>query len=214
MMSYYPINKNNPLVLASISARRKAILKQIGIPFEAVGSMIEETLYEEMQPADMACQIAIHKVESVQLAYKNRWILGADTIVVMNKRVFGKPKDARGCYDMLLRLMGKNHRVITGFCIFHPGGKQAHLEAVITKVKIKEISESEIRAYIKTGEPFDKAGGYAIQGIGSFMVEYINGSYTNVVGLPVCEVVNALVKCGGLKEFPLNSPSALLFQRG
>lgn len=207
MMSYYPINKNNPLVLASISARRKVILKQIGIPFEAVGSMIEETLYEEMQPTDMACQIAILKAESVQLAYKNRWILGADTIVVMNKRVFGKPKDARECYDMLLCLMGKNHRVITGFCIFDPEGKTVHLEAVITKVKIKEISEIEIEAYIKTGEPFGKAGGYAIQGIGSFMIEHIKGSYTNVVGLPVCEVVGALVKCGGIRSFPLH-PSA------
>jgi len=214
MISHYPISKNNPIVLASISARRKAILKQIGIPFEAAGSMIEENHHEGMQPADIACKMAKLKAESVKHVYKGRWILGADTIVVINKRIFGKPKDSRECHDMLLCLSGKNHRVITGFCIFYPGGKQAHLEAVITKVKIKEISEREIEAYIKTGEPFDKAGGYAIQGIGSFMVEYINGSYTNVVGLPVCEVVSALVKCGGLKEFPLNSPSALLFQRG
>jgi len=213
-MSYYPVDKNNPLILASISPRRKAILEQIGIPFEIVGSMVEETLYEGLQPEDIVCQMAILKAKSVQYVKKNRWILGADTIVVMNKKVFGKPKDSLDCHDMLLRLRGKNHRVITGFCIFNPGGKKVHHEAVITKVKIKEISESEIEAYIKTGEPFGKAGGYAIQGIGSFMIEYINGSYTNVVGLPVCEVVGALVKCGGLKGFPLNSPSALLFQRG
>ena len=202
MMNHYPINKNNPLVLASVSERRKAILKQIGIPFEAVGSMVEETLDKEMQPTDIACQMAIRKAESVQHIYKNRWILGADTIVVMDKRIFGKPKDSRECHDMLFCLGGKNHRVITGFCIFHPGGKQVHLEAVMTKVKVKEISEIEINAYIKTGEPFGKAGGYAIQGIGSFMVEYINGSYTNVVGLPVCEVISALIKCGGLRNFP------------
>jgi len=78
-----------------------------------------------------------------------------------------------------------------------------HLEAVMTKVKVKELSDVEIEAYIKTGEPFGKAGAYAIQGVGSFMIEKINGSYTNVVGLPVCEVVRALVKCGGLKCFPL-----------
>lgn len=201
-MNHHPINKNNPLVLASISARRKAILKQIGIPFEAAGSMIEETYHEGMQPADISCQMAKLKAESVQNVYNHRWILGADTIVIINKRVFGKPKDSRECRDMLLYLSGKNHRVITGFCIFNPGGKQVHLEAVITRVKIKEISEREIEAYMQTGEPFGKAGGYAIQGIGSFMVEYIDGSYTNVVGLPVCEVVGALVRCGGLKNFP------------
>ena len=190
-------------MLASISPRRKAILKQIGIPFEAVGSMVEETLYRGMKPADIACQMAILKAESVQHIYRNRWIFGADTIVVMNRRIFGKPKDTRECYEMLVHLRGKNHRVITGFCIVDPGGKTVHIEAVITKVKIKEISETEIEAYIKTGEPFGKAGGYAIQGIGSFMIEHINGSYTNVVGLPICEVVSALVTCGGLEGFPL-----------
>jgi septum formation protein len=202
-MNHYPIDKTNPLVLASISPRRKAILKQIGIPFEATGSMVHETLYEGMQPADIACQMAIRKAESVQHVRKNRWILGADTIVAVNTRVFGKPKDSHDCRDMLLRLRGRNHRVITGFCILDPEGKSVHLESVATRVKVKEISEIEIEAYIKTGEPFGKAGGYAIQGIGSFMIEHINGSYTNVVGLPVCEVVGALVTCAALRGFPL-----------
>jgi septum formation protein len=202
-MNHYPINKSNPLVLASISPRRKAILTQIGIPFEAVGSMVEETFCKVMQPAKIVCEMAICKAESVRHIHKNCWILGADTIVVMNKRVFGKPKDSRDCHDMLVCLRGKNHRVITGFCIFDPGGQKVHIEAVTTKVKIKEISEIEIQTYIETGEAFGKAGGYAIQGIGSFMIEHINGSYTNVVGLPVCEVISALVKCGALKGFPL-----------
>jgi septum formation protein len=201
-MNHYPINKTNPLVLASISPRRKALLEQIGIPFEAVGSMADEALSKGMRPADIACQMAIRKAESVPHVHKNRWILGADTIVVMNRRVFGKPKDSRDCRDMLLRLKGKNHRVITGFCILDPGGKSVHLESVATKVRVKEMSEIEIEAYIKTGEPFGKAGGYAIQGIGSFMIEHIDGSYTNVVGLPVCEVVGALVTCGALRHFP------------
>jgi len=202
-MSFHPINKNNPLVLASVSPRRRAILQQIGIPFESAGSMIEETLYEGMQPADIACQMAVRKVESVQNIYKHRWILGADTIVVINKKIFGKPKDYGECQEILHSLKGKTHKVITGFCIHDPGRNTVHIEAVMTKVKIKELSEIEIEAYIKTGEPFGKAGAYAIQGIGSFMIEQINGSYTNVVGLPVCEVVSALIKCGGLKGFPL-----------
>ena len=202
-MAYDPISKNNPLVLASISPRRKAILTQIGIPFEATGSMVDETSSKGMQPTNFACQMAIRKAESVRHVHKTRWILGADTIVVMNARIFGKPKDPRDCRDMLIRLRGRNHRVITGFCILDPGGKSVHIESVATKVKVKEISELEIEAYIKTGEPFGKAGGYAIQGIGSFMIEHINGSYTNVVGLPVCEIVGALVTCGALRGFPL-----------
>lgn len=202
MMIYHPINKNNPLVLASISPRRKAILKQIGIPFEPAKSTIEETICGETQPADIACHIATRKVESVQHAYKNRWILGADTIVVINKTIFGKPKNPGECRAMLHLLKGKTHDVITGFCIHDPGKKLVHLEAVITKVKTKELSDIEIEAYINTDEPFGKAGAYAIQGIGSFMIEKINGSYTNVVGLPVCEVINALITCGALKDFP------------
>jgi len=202
MMSHRPINENNPLVLASISPRRKAILKQIGIPFEPAGSMIEETLYGETQPADIACHIAIQKVESIQPVYNNRWILGADTIVVINKTIFGKPKNPGECRDMLHLLKGKTHDVITGLCIHDPGKKLVHLEAVMTKVKIKELSTNEIEAYINTGEPFGKAGAYAIQGIGSFMIKEINGSYTNVVGLPVYEVIKALITCGALKDFP------------
>ncbi|NVL91419.1 MAG: septum formation protein Maf [Desulfobacterales bacterium] len=202
-MPHHPISKDNPLVLASISPRRKAILEHISIPFEAVGSMVEETLVEGMQPAEIACRTALRKAQSVQHNHKSRWILGADTIVVMNRRVFGKPGDSRECHDMLLHLSGRNHKVITGFCIVDPGGETVHVQAVMTKVKIKRISETEIEAYIKTREPFGKAGGYAIQGIGSFMIEHITGSYTNVVGLPVCEVVSALLACGGLKGFPL-----------
>ncbi len=203
-MRHHPINKNNPLVLASVSPRRKAILQQIGIPFETAGSMIEETFYKEALPADSACSIAIKKVESIKHDYNNRWILGADTIVVINKNIFGKPKNPEECKGMLLSLKGKTHEVITGFCIHDPGKQLVHHEAVMTEVKIKELSNTEIEAYIKSGEPFGKAGAYAIQGIGSFMIEKINGSYTNVVGLPVFEVVNALLRCGGLTDFPLN----------
>jgi len=202
MMRRYLITKEMPLILASVSPRRKALLRQVGIPFEAIGSMVDETSVEIMPPEELARHIAIRKTESVANSFKNRWTLGADTIVVINKSVFGKPNNRRECHDMLVELSGKTHRVITGFCIYDPQGKSEHVESVATKVKIKELSETEIEAYIKTGEPFGKAGAYAIQGIGVFMIEHITGSYTNIVGLPVCEVVRALVKCGGLREFP------------
>ena len=202
-MKYHFISKNNPLVLASVSPRRKTILEQIGIPFEPVGSFVEENFHEEMKPADIVCHMAELKARFINNNYKNRWMLGADTIVAVNKKVFGKPEDHLECRKMLLELSGKNHSVITGFCILDPGGKTAHLEATVTTVKVKKLSELEIEAYIQTGEPFGKAGAYAIQGIGSFMIEHINGSYTNVVGLPVYEVIEAFIKYGALEGFPL-----------
>ncbi|MBW2076217.1 MAG: septum formation protein Maf [Deltaproteobacteria bacterium] len=202
-MNTNPIGKNNPLVLASRSPRRKELLGQIGIPFESVESGVEEAARSSLLPSEFACRIAALKAESVSHIRPHQWILGADTIVVMENRVFGKPRDIRQCWEMLLSLSGKNHKVITGFCLVDPGGVTVHVEAVTTRVKVKKMSEDEIEAYIKTGEPFGKAGGYAIQAIGSFMIEHIDGSYTNVVGLPVCEVINAMITCGALKVFPL-----------
>ena len=201
-MSSRPIDTNNPLVLASKSPRRKAILKQVGIPFETAGSTIQETLYQEINPAERACHIAAQKVKSIAHAYCNRWILGADTLVVIRDLIFGKPHDTAECRKMLHRLDGKTHTVVTGFCIHDPGSNTLHCEAVMTKVRIKKLSEMEIDAYISTGEPFGKAGAYAVQGIGSFMIETITGSYTNVVGLPVYEVIRALISCGALTTFP------------
>jgi septum formation protein len=104
---------------------------------------------------------------------------------------------------MLLLLSGQEHRVVTGFCILDPSAEVAHTEAVTTRVRFKGLSEHEIENYIRTCEPFGKAGSYAIQGVGSFMVEAINGSYTNVVGLPLCAVIKALVSVRALECFPL-----------
>lgn len=207
MMNTVPIDKDNPLVLASFSPRRKELLAQIGIPFESVESGIEETAHGRLSPVELATRIAVRKAESVQHLYPQRWILGADTIVVLKNRVFGKPRDIRECREMLFSLSGRNHSVITGFCLVDPGGIVVHVEAVTTRVKVKKMSEGEIEAYIKTAEPFGKAGGYAIQAIGSFMIEHIKGSYTNVVGLPVCEVINAMITCGALRGFPLQEVS-------
>lgn len=104
---------------------------------------------------------------------------------------------------MLSLLSGKEHKVITAFCLLNPTGEIAKAEAITTLVKIKRLTEDEIKAYVATGEPFGKAGSYAIQGIGTFMVESISGSYTNVVGLPVCALIKSLLSAGALKNFPL-----------
>ena len=133
---------------------------------------------------------------------KDSWILGADTIVVIGERVLGKPENHGDAREMLSLLSGREHRVITGFGVLDPSGKPVHAESVSTQVRFKPLSEEEVSGYIKTGEPFGKAGAYAIQGVGSFMVESICGSYTNVVGLPVCELIKALLKYGALRCFP------------
>jgi len=202
-MTNFFIAKDNLLILASKSPRRKEILEQIKIPFEVIQSKAEETFRKELGPEENALQTAILKADLVRQNYRHRWILAADTIVTLKGKIFGKPGNAEECLDMLLYLQGEDHHVITAFCIFDQDEKKTHLEAVTTLVKIKEMTKIEIYDYISTGEPFGKAGGYAIQGIGSFMVKYIKGSYTNVVGLPVHEVVNALYDCSAIKSFPI-----------
>ena len=204
MMLHKPIGRENPLILASVSPRRRDLLNQIGIPFQSVGSRTDEAVQTKMKPTDFACLMATRKAESAQKVYTRRWILAADTLVVVNKRIYGKPRDTQDCRAMLSELSGKRHRVITGFCILEPSGNKSQLQAVTTMVDVKELSALEIEAYIKTGEPFGKAGAYAIQGIGAFMIEGIEGSYTNIVGLPVCEVVRALLACGALQGFPIS----------
>lgn len=137
------------------------------------------------------CKLAEEKARAVRFNSGNHWILGADTIVVLGDTVLGKPQDGEDVRGMLELLSGKEHRVITGFCVLDPSGQRSRLESVATRVFMKPLSEGEISAYIATGEPFGKAGSYAIQGIGAFMIREIKGSYTNVVGLPVCALIRS-----------------------
>ncbi|MCB2170955.1 MAG: septum formation protein Maf [Deltaproteobacteria bacterium] len=196
------IDGQNPLILASASPRRKRLLEQACLPFEIVVSRIREEATEGLAPADLCLGLAREKAMDVSSRIRPSWILGADTIVVLGDRILGKPADRQDALNMLSLLSGKVHRVITGFCILTPSGIVAHVETVSTSVTVKELGGDERKAYVDTGEPFGKAGGYAIQGIGSFMVESISGSYTNVVGLPLCAVIKALRKAGALEKFP------------
>ncbi len=195
------IDRENPLILASASPRRKRLLEQAQLPFTvAVSRIQEETLGD---PVEACLRLAREKAVDVFSRTGSSWVLGADTIVVIGEKVLGKPVDEKDAFWMLSLLSGKMHQVITGFCILAPSGKGAHLEAVSTTVTVKELGRNEMDAYVETGEPFGKAGGYAIQGIGSFMVESISGSYTNVVGLPLCAVIKGLLKADALESFPL-----------
>ncbi|HEN20905.1 MAG TPA: septum formation protein Maf [Desulfobacteraceae bacterium] len=200
-MIYPFINRRNPLILASSSPRRKELLTQIGLPFHAVTSSVAEEDVNE-DPVQISCSLAEKKASAVQPGFKKSWILGADTVVVIDSKILGKPEDGNDAVRMLTLLSGRRHRVITGFCIIDPSGRAVHSEAVTTEVLIKELTSQEIKDYIRTGEPFGKAGSYAVQGIGAFMVKALSGSYTNVVGLPLCAVIKALVSVGALECFP------------
>ncbi|RJR51167.1 MAG: septum formation protein Maf [Desulfobacteraceae bacterium] len=196
------ISSTFPLILASASPRRKRLLKQVGLPFRALPAGIDEES-EKGEPAERVLSLAEKKALSAFQKRKDHWVLGADTEVVLDNRVLGKPADRRDAVSMLSLLSGKEHFVITGFCILNPSGRRVHSEAVTTVVRVAGLTRQEIEGYVVTGEVFGKAGGYAIQGIGAFIVESITGSYSNVVGLPLNAVIRALLKAGALKKFPL-----------
>lgn len=200
-MSTGTISPRRPLVLASASPRRADLLRQTMIPFRILPSRADEH-EESISPVELALELALKKADEVRTRVENRWILAADTVVVAGEEILGKPAGKSDAERMLRTLSDREHLVITGFVLTDPAGKTAHREAPATRVRVKRLSEDEIAGYIATGEPFGKAGGYAVQGIGTFMVERIEGSYTNVVGLPLFEVLKALVKTGAVEKFP------------
>ena len=189
------------LVLASSSPRRRDLLNQVGLQFEIIPSKVEEKTGNRESPIKYVLRLAKEKALDVASNSKDSWIIAADTIVLIDGKILGKPAGEKEACEMLLKLSGREHTVITGFCIFDTDTGESVREHVETTVAIKELAEEEIRGYVKTGEPLDKAGSYAIQGIGSFMVKEIRGSYTNVVGLPVSELIEALDRLGAVSLF-------------
>jgi len=191
-----------PFVLASFSPRRRQLLKMLGLNFEVIPANVREDVLDGESPREHAARLATAKAIAVGKTVPNCWIIGADTIVVIDGVILGKPKSEEDAFLMLQKLSGREHNVVTGFCVYHHNTNQSRNGVITSLVTIKKLDTSEIKAYIKTGEPFDKAGAYAIQGIGMFMIKKISGSHTNVIGLPVCEVIDTLksvgvVQCSG-----------------
>lgn len=179
------------IILASNSPRRKEILTQLGIKFEVMPSEYKEKM-KDMQPEELAMYFAERKAMSVaDKISEEALVIGADTIVYCNE-VIGKPKDSKDAIKMLKRLSGKSHSVITGVSVIITPTLNKITTYEKTMVKFKSLNEEEILSYISTGEPMDKAGAYAIQGIGSLLVEKINGCYFNVMGLPVFKLSKML----------------------
>lgn len=200
MPSQY-ISKENPLILASASPRRKELLAQVKIPFTAIPSHIDEN-GEKGAPDEICTRLAEKKAIYLYDPSSNNWILGADTIVVKNGVIMGKPANAEEAANMLKNLSNGDHEVITGFSIVNPSGDIAKSCSVSTTVSFRSLTYEEIDAYIQTSEPFGKAGAYAIQETGIFMIKGIHGSYSNVVGLPLFEVIDSLVKLKAIERFP------------
>jgi septum formation protein len=185
------------LILGSSSPRRKELLGGLGIRFMVSPSTIDETLMPQETPEGHVTRLALAKAREVAALFPGQWVLGADTIVVIEGRILGKPRDTEEARNMLATLSGRTHTVFTGYALvnqLHP--EKERVRHVCSRVHIRGLSADEIAAYVDTGEPMDKAGSYAIQGIGAAIVADVTGSYTNVVGLPLCEVAQDLQELG------------------
>lgn len=181
------------LILASASPRRKELLEQVGIKFSVFPSSIEEDkLVLEGKPYEKARNSALIKARDVAGKFKKGLVLGADTIVAIDGKIYGKPVDNQHSYEMLKRLSGRSHQVITGVALVDAETGFYLTDYENTDVYFSNITDEEIWWYINSGEPLDKAGSYAIQGRGALFVEKINGCYSNVVGLPISLVKRML----------------------
>ena len=178
------------IVLASSSPRRKELLEKAGIKFKVVGSKIKEYLDIKLEPHKLAEKLSLEKAKAVQNKFKGAIIISADTVVVCEGKIFGKPTDEKDAETMLKYLSGKIHYIITGFTIIK-GGKII-TKSEKTKVTMREISKKEIESYLKTEEPFDKAGAYAIQGKAKKFIRRIDGDLSNAIGLPINTLLNDL----------------------
>lgn len=184
---------NRTLQLASTSPRRREILATLGIEFAIVAVDVDEAMLDGESPEEMVLRLAVAKAEAADVD-ADSLVLGADTAVVIDGESLGKPRDAADELAMLARLSGRVHRVLTGVALRGPHGTRSVLSE--TDVQFREIGRDEALAYWHSGEPQDKAGGYAVQGLGGIFVERIEGSYSGVVGLPVFETVALLREAG------------------
>ena len=188
-----------PLVLASASPRRSELLSRHGVAFEVRPADIDEAQRAGEAPEALVRRLAEEKARAVAARVGHeprRWVLAADTLVVLDDAVLGKPRDAAHARELLGRLLGRRHRVITGVTLLASDDLAAHGLGVESQVEMRAASDAEVRAYVETGEPLDKAGAYAVQGEGRRFVTAVEGSETNVIGLPMDETLALLAETG------------------
>ncbi|HZK65921.1 MAG TPA: Maf family protein [Chloroflexota bacterium] len=184
------------LILASQSPRRDALLKQIGLDFEVIPSNSTEDLLPGASPRDIAEALAMEKALSVASGLGDGIVIGADTVVVLEEEILGKPLDEEDARRMLSNLSGREHQVITGLAVVDAATGRSLGDSVVTDVQFAPLSPELIDRYVATGEPLDKAGAYAIQGHGALLVAGISGCYSNVVGLPLRRLAEMLHEFG------------------
>ena len=182
------------LILASASPRRADLLRSAGIPFEAHPVDVDEAFHADERPEHAVARLAEAKARRCASNHPDSVVLGADTTVVVEGQALGKPVDAADAARMLRLLSGQTHEVLTGICLTWRGRQLVDVES--TRVRMANLAEPDVAWYVASGEPLDKAGGYAIQGLASRFIERIEGSYTNVVGLPVARVYGLLNELG------------------
>jgi septum formation protein len=182
---------DRPLILASASPRRRELLALLDLPFEVAPADVDESVHDDLPPAERARQLAADKACAVSRLRPDALVIGADTLVVLAPTVLGKPRDAADAGGTLRLLSGKTHQVITGVALA-AAGHVLDADGVTTDVTFRALAEAEISAYVATGEPMDKAGAYAIQGRGAILIDGIRGDYANVVGLPLTRLATML----------------------
>jgi septum formation protein len=197
------VQQQRPLVLASASPRRKDILNQLGLTFRVVPSGFDETVLPGEEPEALALRLARGKGAEVTglLGDERAHVLAADTIVAIDRQILGKPRDDDDALHMLLALGGRTHRVITGVALSLRDGSFDG-GVFVTHVTFRPLDERSARAYVATGDGRDAAGSYAVQGRGAGLITRIDGSYTNVVGLPAADTLDLLLRAGVLGSWP------------
>jgi septum formation protein len=178
------------IILASGSPRRNELFSWFGLDFETKVPEIDESIQKGEVPGEYCSRISRDKAASIGHAYRQALIIAADTVVVVRGKILGKPADASDACNQLRLLQGAMHEVYTGYTITHE--TRSTTRVIRTRVYFRSMSDEEITWYISTGEPMDKAGSYGLQGIGSLFIESIEGSYTNVIGLPMSDLYNDL----------------------
>ena len=192
-----PAGLNSPsprLILASASPRRQELMKLLRFDFEVRASGVPEERRRGESPTRLVMRLAREKAEAVRHTRPEAWVVGADTLVVCGSEVLGKPESPEAAGDMLRKLSGRTHEVLTGICVRHR--QLRHASFVETRVRFAALSDRDIREYVSTGEPLGKAGAYAIQGYASRFVQQIHGCYFNVVGLPLAHLHRTLMQLG------------------
>ena len=192
------VTTSGRFILASASPRRIELLGLLGLRFEIMPSNVDEKFLNGETPRDHVLRLSEEKANIASTLHPEAWVMGADTIVIINGDALGKPRTRDEAREMLGRLSGQVHTVFTGFTVARRSAGIIISDAVESSVRFREITEDEMKWYIRSREPYDKAGGYAVQGMSAFFIKEIHGSYTNVMGLPLCEVVDVLKRVGAI----------------